>query len=258
MGNFNTKQQVDTWNEVNTEDISSTIPYMRGMNQESTDLANVLSNYLITETDSEKTNKTFMKKYNIVQNKHNERTSTELSATSPFITSDLYNKMVTNNMQGGGKDDSSSTSTTSDYENKKSSISTDKMISKLSAEKTISKSEISTKESPISQGEFSYQSSSAHTGGSLSSENNLESPSPVEENNSDTGSPAKDDNISSIGVVTDSSTEVDENNSKENVEKTSEEATTIANDESEVSKNKVITSSEVNTSDINMVSINTE
>ena len=192
MGNFNAKQKVDNWNNVNTEDISSTIPYMSGMNKESKDLTNVLANYLITETDSEKTNKTFMKKYNITNNEHIERTSTELSATSPFITSDLYNKMVTNNMQGGGKNDSSSTSTTSDYEKKQSS------------EKIISKSEISTKESPVSKGEFSYQSSSAHTGGSLSSENNLKSPSSVEENNSDTG------------VVTDSPTEVDENNSKEN------------------------------------------
>merc|ERR1712166_745811 len=237
MGNFNAKQKVDNWNNVNTEDISSTIPYMSGMNKESKDLTNVLANYLITETDSEKTNKTFMKKYNITNNEHIERTSTELSATSPFITSDLYNKMVTNNMQGGGKNDSSSTSTTSDYGKKQSS------------EKIISKSEISTKESPVSKGEFSYQSSSAHTGGSLSSENNLKSPSSVEENNS------KENNSDENKSKENNS---DENKSKENVEKTSEEAVTIENNESEVSKKEVLTSSEVNTRDINMVSINTE
>ena len=55
-----------------------------------------------------------MKKYNISENEHIEKTSTELSATSPFITSELYNKMISNNMQGGGKDDSSSTSTSSE------------------------------------------------------------------------------------------------------------------------------------------------
>ena len=239
MGNFNTKQNVDNWNDINTEDISSTIPYMSGMNQESKDLANVLANYLNTESESENINNTsFMKKYNVAENEQIERTSTELSATSPFITSDLYNKMTkNNNMIGGGKDDSSSTSTTSDYEQKQSSN-----------KKTLtSNSDISTKESAVSKGEFSYQSSSAHTGGELSSELNNGSPSEVEEDKSETEV-----------NVTDSPTEKDQEDVK--VESSTEEnVTTIADDNSsEKKQSQESSSSEVNTSDINMVSINTE
>ena len=239
MGNFNTKQNVDSWNDINTEDISSTIPYMSGMNQESKELANVLANYLNTESESENINNTsFMKKYNVTENEHIERTSTELSATSPFITSDLYNKMVqNNNMVGGGKDDSSSTSTTSDYDQKQSS----------EKKPLTSNSDISTRESVASRGEFSYQSSSAHTGGALSTESHNTSPEVVEENKSETEV-----------NVTDSTTEKEKEDVK--VESSTEEnATTIADDNSsEKKQSHESSSSEVNTSDINMVSINTE
>ena len=142
MGNFNTKQNAENWNDINTEEISSTIPYMSGMNQESKDLANVLSNYLNTDTESEQNNLSFMKKYNISENEHIEKISTELSATSPFITSELYNKMISNNMQGGGKDDSSSTSTSSE------------LTLEEKVENQASKSEISTKESVVSKENF--------------------------------------------------------------------------------------------------------
>ena len=251
MGNFNTKQNAENWNDINTEDISSTIPYMSGMNKESTDLANVLTNYLNTDTESEQNNTTFMKKYNVNNNEQNERTSTELSATSPFITSELYKKMVqTKNMEGGGKDDSSSTSTTSDYEQKQSSVK--KVLT--------ANSDISTRESAASRGEFSYQSSSAHTGGNLSTDSAVVSPPEVEDNNSET-------NID----ITDSPTEEDksdedksekENKSEEDpkIEETSEvNVSTIENDNSPNESDKqATTSSEIKTSDINMVSINTE
>lgn len=247
MGNFNTKQNTENWNDINTEDISSTIPYMSGMNKESTDLANVLTNYLNTE--SEQNNTTFMKKYNVTNNKQNERTSTELSATSPFITSELYKKIVqTKNMEGGGKDDSSSTSTTSDYEQKQSSVK--KVLT--------TNSDISTRESAASRGEFSYQSSSAHTGGNLSTDSAVVSPPEVEDNNSETNV-----DITDSSTEEDKSEEEDKSDKEPKIEETSEvNVSTIENDnspnDSEKSDKQVSTSSEIKTSDINMVSINTE
>lgn len=237
MGNFSGKPNISNWNNINTEEISSTIPYMTGMNQDSKNLKNMLADFL--DSDSETSvNENFMKKYS-VNNDHtstdisptsqNVHTSTELSATSPFITSDLYNNIMNKNntkMVGGGN--SSSTSSTSDM-----TQSVDKK----------NKYNISSANSEISGGEFSYQSSSAHTSGHESSEN---SEAPKVETDTATSVEADSEEVQkqSSAVTTE---EEDEDKKKKNNSEASE--TLEENPDSE--------SSSINTADINMVSVDT-
>ena len=252
MGNTPAKQDTEKWNNMNTEEISSTIPYMTGMSKESTNLKNMLQDILNTDSESSVDN-VFMKKYDIKNlesdDEDDDETSvldeikSDLSATSPFITSDMYKKMVnskreSNNMEGGGINDSSSTSTTSEFKTKVSV--------------NHSTEQISTINSTMTGGEFSYQSSSAHTSGDMSeSEEQPQVESTVVDDNNDT----------------DSKTEVDTDEEEKKEESDSDSSVNLStmmegddsdkegdsNKTTEKSDEEVEDSSSINTSDINMV-----
>ena len=149
--------------------ISSTIPYMNKL----TSNAKILKNYLqvkevngldtdtpvdikLTETENFKS---YFDKNDTVQKKN-----VQLSDTSPFISSDIYNNLMNNKQEGGAKKsseklDSSESTTTS---------SSEKKVSHNGNLQSTSDLESINVNSDISLG--SYVSSSAHTGGR--SENN--------------------------------------------------------------------------------------
>lgn len=261
MGNTPAKQNTENWNNINTEDVSSTIPYMEGMDKESKDLKNMLSRYLMTDTDTDSTDsesEVFMKKYintNINSESESpmekEMKTEDLSATSPFITSDMYNKMVNeeNKMEGGGVNDSSSTSTTSEFKNKNMPKMNDsnKTTESVMVDTASETQEKITTENTMTGGEFSYQSSSAHTSGSASEESGKIESTVVEDNTD-----------SKTEVDTDESDKSDESDKKISTESSIVEST-IANEDSnmttEKSSENVEDSSSINTSDINMVTV---
>lgn len=147
-----------------TENISSTIPYMNKL----TANAKILKTYLdvqdldssdseidIKLSDTENTNNYFNKNNTL------HTSNLNLSDTSPFISSDIYNNLVNNNQTGGSKkskksmkmDSSDSTTTSSSSEKKVSSESNTEELDSINVNSDISLE--------------SYESSSAHTGGSV-------------------------------------------------------------------------------------------
>ena len=110
--------------EVNTENISSTIPYMNKLNADARSLVERLNikNYVpvqshtFTESENYDMYKLFEKTQDINNNNNN------FSDTSPFISSDIYNNLV---KQKGGtnKNDSSSDSTSSNSSKSSESVS---------------------------------------------------------------------------------------------------------------------------------------
>ena len=160
MGNTLAKQ--NNWDNIDTDAISSTIPYMKGISKDAQILSLKLGSLLDSESDVNQPEKVFMSKYSIVDNVE-DKMSDELSATSPFITSDMYNAIIKNKeneMKGGAIHKSSSTSSTSDVEKRRKNSSTEHIVQP-------NKSQISSEDS-LSGGEFNYISSSAHTEGESS------------------------------------------------------------------------------------------
>jgi hypothetical protein len=117
MGANNSRQDTINWNNINTNDMSSTIPNINSMPLDANILIDKLNDIKISETSQ------FNSKYlsDILTN--NNITDTNISDTnysSPFVTSDMYNHIMTkyqqNNMVGGANDsidENSSTSSTS-------------------------------------------------------------------------------------------------------------------------------------------------
>ena len=256
MGNTPAKQ--NNWDNIQTDAISSTIPYMKGMSKDAKILSLKLGNLLNSESEVEQNQpeNVFMSKYaNILQSEELDSDNVsgndeQLSATSPFITSDMYNAILKNqnnqtsevnlqggaNLEGGSIHKSSSTSSTSDI---------DKNIKKMSSDDNIktANSQISTDES-MSGGEFDYISSSAHTSGDASSDEH-KSEKKVESTE-----------VNSDVEKTDSPTEEDTDESIVNkvIESSSENVSTIANNET-VEKDSAVSSSSIKTEDINMISV---
>jgi hypothetical protein len=170
-----------------TEDISSTIPYMHKLNAQANTLVSQLnpnSNYnakglvLFNESEHYDMYKLFEKSTNVNNNDNN------FSETSPFISSDVYNQLLTkiNHKQLGGakkhkkqsEDDSEDDSTTS-------SDSSDSHIINKKKKKALQRKNYDDDEvdlepeeedelSDISGG--SYLSSSAHTDNNSDESNN--------------------------------------------------------------------------------------
>lgn len=258
MGNTPAKQ--NNWDNIQTDAISSTIPYMKGMNKDAQILSLKLGNLLNSESEVEQNQpeNVFMSKYsNILQSEELDSENVtvnddQLSATSPFITSDMYNAIIKNqenqtsevhlhggaDLEGGSIHKSSSTSSTSDI---------DKNIKKMSSDDNIktANSQISTDES-MSGGEFDYISSSAHTSGDASSD----------EHKND--KKVESTEVNSDADKTDSPTEDDTDESIVNkvIESSSENVSTIANNETVAdSHQSAVSSSSINTEDINMISV---
>jgi hypothetical protein len=104
------------WNNVKTDDMSSTLPNFNNISNEAKQLITKLNLPEISDTNSEFDASFIFNKNNELEggSDHGEENN-----TSPFITSEMYNYIInkynnTNEMIGGGVDDeSSSTSSTS-------------------------------------------------------------------------------------------------------------------------------------------------
>jgi hypothetical protein len=264
MGLSNSKNDSETinWNNIKTENISSTIPNFTSLSKEAKELIASLNIPEITESEvsEENINKILgtvnkglndqdkNKFYDILNNVSSQ--SENMSNTSPFITSEMYDYLVNsttspNKPQTGGAknkskkggadlDNDSSTSTTSDsdFEDEEEKDvedileSSEEDIKKKKTEKEKKKKEklkegLKDSETELSGGDLSYLSSSAHTGGEFSDS--------ADETDSD------DDNS---------------NDNHSSIESSSVSKTTITDENGEY-KN---TSVSVNTEDINLVS----
>jgi len=179
MGAFNSTPQTETinWKNINTNDMSE-IPNLYGISAEANKLVEQLNLPPLSESTSNSTNidNYFLSKVN---NSTNNQLSENLSSTSPFISSEMYNFVMDkyqkqhningskNSMIGGSKnslDDDSDTSSTS---SSKSSESEKKPVHKeknKSAKNKIVNRKIKKK---AAENFMEYLSSSAHTGGSI-------------------------------------------------------------------------------------------
>ncbi len=138
MGNLFARDELDfsRGGGIKTEDISSTIPYLRNLNVQAKKLVGQLDNkinynnkslVLFNESDNFDMYKLFEKSVQSNNNNNN------FSETSPFISSDVYNQLLDNlkNKQSGGakknkkhtKSESSYTQSNDDYEEESSTSS---------------------------------------------------------------------------------------------------------------------------------------
>lgn len=129
MGQNNSRQsETINWNQIKTNEMSSTIPNMDGISVEARELISRLNLPEISESNTEfDISNVFSNE--VINNNNIKKQVTEFDATSPFISSEMYNYLVnkynngTNNnnninnninMLGGGKiDEDSETSATS-------------------------------------------------------------------------------------------------------------------------------------------------
>lgn len=201
MGQSQSKNNSDTinWNQIKTENISSSMPNFNGLSNDAKNLIASLNIPEITEsqtseftvnyimdTISNNLNNEDKVKFNQLLEQVSSQTANEddLSATSPFISSEMYNYLVKNEetQKGGGKkkkynkkggsilDDDSETSTTSSDSSMEELLdSTEEEVKKYKENKNKKKhNKNKDSDSELSGGELSYLSSSAHTEGEYS------------------------------------------------------------------------------------------
>lgn len=260
MGNANSSNsETINWNNVKTENMSSSIPNFTGLSKEAQQLISSLNIPDIVDSEISEFNLNGMldvinsglkaddkQKFNHLLEQVSAQ-SDELSNTSPFISSEMYNYMVNSKTsespkqkggaskkskskksrrQGGGDldDDSDTSSTSSDSELEDLLETTEEEILKKKAQKKDKKKDKKEdSEEELSGGNLSYLSSSAHTDGDFSDSKDKESTD-------------KDDSSSSSISDSDSSPSSDS------------ESSTVENE------NDGVKGLSVNTDDINMVS----
>ena len=237
------------WNKIKTENISSSFPNFNGLSNEAQHLIASLNIPEITESPaseftvnhildkiSTNLNQDDQMKFNQLLDQVSSQTAQEndLSETSPFISSEMYNYLVKNESQkGGGKhnvrklntkkggsklDDDSDTSSTS-------SNSSDEDLVDSTEEEVIKKKNMKkNKHKKKPNSELSYLSSSAHTEGDFSNSHT----SKVSSSESETT--PKSNESSSVTESSEKNSTVTDNNGMQS------------------------TSISVNTEDINMVS----
>lgn len=264
MGIGNSKDNSETinWNNVKTENISSTVPNFNGLSNDAKKLIASLNIPSITETENTETdlngilekindglNADDKQKFNQLLEQVSASASEDLSNTSPFISSEMYEYLVNSKTSeteqgkqlGGGKkskkskgkkskggalsDDSSDTSSTSSDSSLEDLIdSTEEEIldarNKKNKDKKDKKHKKEDSDSELSGGELSYLSSSAHTEGAFSD--------------------SSDANRNSES----------HNSRSDSVQSSSQTATSVTNE----NHGMLNTSVSVNTDDINMVS----
>jgi hypothetical protein len=190
------------WNNIDTNAMSSSIQNIKGLSNEASQLVAKLNLPDIDQTSSSEFNtEKILNKINNSNDKIENDKDEELSSSSPFINTDMYNYIVkqkNNNLVGGGDiDDDSSTSSTSDSDdedededdkddddelddfNKKSKKSkskgkkSNKKESYKGSRKTLKNKKNTSEESfnGLNTENYDYVSSSAHTGGSYSDKN---------------------------------------------------------------------------------------
>jgi len=209
MGNAINKESNDTinWNNVNTDEFSDS--FDKKLNGDANLLITRL-NIPSVESDTVSDIENIFSKYQTVINNTSvpKENSSELSDTSPFISSEMYNFLINKSSpkkQSGGalkmEDDDSSTSSTS------------------SSSETLNKKKSTVKQKnnkPSKNSDLEYVSSSAHTddttktGGSnsnedeeSSNENTTKTGGSISNNNEDV--PPSSINTSDINMITESS-----------------------------------------------------
>ena len=249
-------------NQENYNELSSTIPYLKKMEKDAKNLVlnisepNVSNNghdNIFTETENYELYKIFEKNLNV------NNTGNELSDTSPFISSDAYNNLIIN-QTGGGEDDSSTSSSDnnnsddaqtsdidlvsnnsgdmSDKNMSEEDMSEEDMSEKDMSEKDMSEEDMSEKDMSENSDEMVLTDTVKKTKDMADSESNNESE--MNEENMSTDSDMSTGN--NIDSYFSSSAHSDNIDSSTNV-------TTIS-----VGNRKVLSDS-INTSDINMISI---
>jgi hypothetical protein len=124
MGQNNSRQsETINWNQIKTNDMSSTIPNLNGISREAQELISRLNLPEVSESNSEfNTNNILNINNSLNLNKNNkELISDENDVSSPFISSEMYNYIVNKynnkssngNMVGGGAEDMEDDSSTS-------------------------------------------------------------------------------------------------------------------------------------------------
>lgn len=198
MGSSNSKENKEdtiNWNNLQTENISSTRPNIKGMNRDVQRLVLNLNHSEISENSEFNTKYLMSNNTNLTENNNLNISEIDNNSTSPFISSEMYKYIVNkyqnqesvsnkapinNQMTGGAKNnysDDSSTSSTSSSELSSSSSSSsetaqEKKERKAKKEKKPIKGGRKTKKAPqnkkkknskFTEDELSYISSSAHT-----------------------------------------------------------------------------------------------
>jgi hypothetical protein len=189
MGVFKKDELLLDFKGVQTEDISSTIPYMNKLNAEAKVLVSQLnpnSNYnskglvLFNESEQYDMYKLFEKSSNINNNDNN------FSETSPFISSDVYNQLLTkiNKQSGGAKsnsrdedrdedfEDDSSTSSDSSDSDKKNKKKLKKALQRKNSDDEVDLEPEEDEDELSEMSAGSYLSSSAHTNNDSDDSNN--------------------------------------------------------------------------------------
>lgn len=210
MGSSKSKESTDTkWNNMKTEDISSYIPHLNSLSKDAKKLISNLTIPTFSETQSSEFDiDKFIGNINNKLGPNDKKTfnkiidemSSEVSATSPFISSDVYKNMLNSTtssdqqiVQAGGKrqikkmrggmDDSDTSSTDSDLDDMSDSSDSDLDSSSDKKKKKEKKvripASILTESSQKAGSDLSYLSSSANTDSnkSITDENGLQSTS---------------------------------------------------------------------------------
>jgi hypothetical protein len=208
MGQNQSKNNSETinWNKIKTDNISSSVPNFNGLSNDAKNLIASLNIPEITESQtseitvnnildkiSNNLGKDDLQKFNQLLDQVSSQTAedSELSATSPFISSEMYNYLISNNneeIQKGGSrklknkkggynldDDSSTSSTSSDSSMEDLLDSSEREVKKYAENKKNKKNKLNKRkdsDSELSGGELSYLSSSAHTDGEYSDSHN--------------------------------------------------------------------------------------
>lgn len=255
----NNNQDALDWDKINTDSFSSNLPSLQVMNKETKQLIEKLDledNINYDETESENSNifawlkdnnnknlENISELINSSTNKQNKLSSENIvdSGTSPFISSEDYENLANEKtsesdnihsfrygQEGGGINDTSSTSIGS--------------VTKLSRRETIDSDDSN----------LSYLSSSAHTEGDNNIENTSEVDSEINYESSSENdlleSNINDNDEEEQGEDSDSDSDSKDESESESESKSEIEETTIS------PINNQIISSEINTTDINMIS----
>jgi len=258
MGQSQSKNNSETidWKKIKTENISSTMPNFNGLSNDAKNLIASLNIPEITEsqtseftvnhildTISNNLNNDDQRKFNqLLEHVSSQTGEDDLSATSPFISSEMYNYLIKNDetQKGGGKkkkyhkkggaklDDDSDTSTTSSDSSMEELLdSTEEEVRRYKENKNKNKKKHNKRkdsDTELSGGELSYLSSSAHTEGDYSNSHT------ARETSSESATTQKSHESSSVAQSSDKQSTVTDNNGMQS------------------------TSISVNTEDINMVS----
>ena len=118
MGSFESKvSDTINWNNINTNELSSTIPDMKNISLEAKELINKLNLPEISDNNSDiNFNNIFQNNTNIDNNNKTKINNDDITS-SPFITSEMYNNIIKkyNNidMTGGGTIDNNNEGETS-------------------------------------------------------------------------------------------------------------------------------------------------